>query len=88
MLFEEKTNKISKTHQLKAIENPKIVDVKAIIIDYPKTSHKLTKTIKQVENFSQVSSGESCNSALYSEIKKVNIFRTKKCKNNEISTCF
>ena len=47
---------------LKAIENPNdIVYIKSVIIEYPKTSHKLSKTIRQDENVS--------NSHLYSETK-------------------
>ena len=33
------------TQQLKSIENPGIVDIKSVIIEHPKTSHKLSKTI-------------------------------------------
>ena len=52
---------------LKAIENPNdIVYIKSVIIEYPKTSHKLSKTIRQDENFS--------NSHLYIETKNKKIF--------------
>ena len=50
--------------------NPKpfdIVDTKSDITEHPKTSHKLSKTIRQAENVSSSSS-------LYSDTKKVNIF--------------
>ena len=33
------------TNQLKAIENPTIVDIKPVIIEHSKFSHKLSKTI-------------------------------------------
>ena len=33
-------------------------DIKSAIIDHPKTSHKLSKTIRQAENVSQVGSGK------------------------------
>ena len=39
------------THQLKAIEKPKIVDIKSITKEHPKISHKLSKTIRQAERF-------------------------------------
>ena len=52
---------------LKAIENPNdIVYIKSVITEYPKTSHKLSKTIRQDENFS--------NSHLYIETKNKKIF--------------
>ena len=34
------------TQQRKGIENPNIADIKSVIIEHPKTSHKLSKTIK------------------------------------------
>ena len=55
MLFDEKKQKISKgiknnylTTQI--FENSNIVDIKSIIIENPKTSHKLSRAIKQAEN--------------------------------------
>ena len=44
----KKLIKISKiiTQQLKAIENPNIIDIKSVIIEHRKTSHKLYKTMK------------------------------------------
>ena len=53
---------------------PKIfdtVDIKSVIAEHPKTSHKLSKTIRQTEKVSS-------NSSLYSDTKKVKIFWTKK----------
>ena len=47
------------TQQLKAIENPNIADIKPVIIEHPKTSHKLSKTNRQAENVSQKASGKS-----------------------------
>ena len=32
------------TYQPKTLENPNIVDVKSVITEHPKTSHKLSKT--------------------------------------------
>ena len=58
------------TQQVKAIENPNIVDIKAVIIEHPKTSHKLSKTIRQAGNVSQEITDKSSNSPLDSETKK------------------
>ena len=46
------------TQQLKAIENLNIVDIKCNTIEHPKTSHKLSKTVRQAEKASQVGSGK------------------------------
>ena len=46
------------TQQLKVIENLNIVDIKYKIIEHPKTSHKLSKTVRQAEKASQVGSGK------------------------------
>ena len=54
------------TQQLKAIENPNNVDIKSIIIEHPKTSHKLSKTISQAEKVCP-------NDSLYID-KKLKIF--------------
>ena len=35
--------------QPKNFENPNIVDIKSVITEHPKTSHKLSKTIRQAE---------------------------------------
>ena len=50
----------------KTFENPNIVNIKSVIIEHPKTSHKLSKTIRQTEKVSEVGS----NSSLYSDTKK------------------
>ena len=65
------------TQQLKATENPNIVGIKSVIIEHPKTSHKLSKTIRQAGKVSQVGSGKS-GSPLHSETNKLNIFWKKK----------
>ena len=54
------------TYQPKAFEKPDIVYIKSVIIEYPKTSHKLSKTLEQAEKVSQVGS----NTSLYSDKKK------------------
>ena len=67
LIWREKNTNLVKqvkiiSQRLKAIENPNdIVYIKSVIIEYPKTSHKLSKTIRQDENVS--------NSHLYSETK-------------------
>ena len=38
------------TYQPKTFENPNIVDIKSVITEQPKTSHKLFKTIRQAES--------------------------------------
>ena len=37
------------TYQPKVFENPSIVDLKSVLIEYPKTSHKLSETIRESE---------------------------------------
>ena len=54
--------------QPKTFENLNIVDIKLVIIEHPKTSYKLSNTIRQAEKVGS-------NSSLYSEVK---ICRTKK----------
>ena len=56
--------------QPKALEIPNIVDIKSVTIENPKTSHKLSKTIRQAEKISQAGAVKNCNSPLYIETKK------------------
>ena len=58
-----------------------IVDVKPVITEHPKTSHKLSKTIRQAEKVGS-------NSSLYSDPKKMKIFECKNYKNKKRRTCF
>ena len=70
------------TYQPKAFQNQNIVDIKSVITKYQKTSHKLSKAIRQTEKV-------GFNSSLYSDTKKSeNLLNEKKCKNNKTSTCF
>ena len=70
-------------------ENPSIVDRKSVIIEHPRTSHKLSKTTRQTDKVSEVDSGKSSNSSLYSDTKiSKKCLKEKKCKNNKTSTCF
>ena len=34
-------------YQPKSLENPNIVDIKLVIVEHPKTSHKFSKAIRQ-----------------------------------------
>ena len=94
MLFEEKSTKLVKwskitTQQLKTVENPNIVDIKLVVIEHPKTLHKLPKEIWQAGKVSQVNgAGKNFGSPLYSETKKVKNFWWKKCNNNETISCW
>ena len=54
------------TEQQKAIENPNIADIKSVIIEHPKISHKLYKTIKVSED----GAVKNSNVPLYSETKQ------------------
>ena len=69
------------TYQPKSFENPNIVNIKSVIIEHPKTSHKLPKAIRYTEKFFQVLS-------LYTDIKNGKLFKQKKCKNSKTNTCF
>ena len=55
------------TYQPKTFENSNIADVKSVITEHPKTSHKLSKTIRQAEKVGS-------NSPLYSDTEKVKNF--------------
>ena len=59
------------TYQQRIFQNPNIFYIKSIITEHPKTSHKLSKTIRQAEKVSS-------NSPLYSDTKKLKIFWMKK----------
>ena len=52
-------------------ENPNIYDIKSAIKEHPKTSYRLSKTIKKGENVAS-------NSSLYSDTKKLDKFFNKK----------
>ena len=64
------------TYQPKTFENSNIADIKSVITEHPKTSHKLSKTEKV-----------GSNSSLQSDAQKKKIFfKRKKCKNNKTGT--
>ena len=67
----KKTKSVKKseiiTYQPKTFENPNTVDIKSVITEHPKTSHKLSKTIRQAEK-------AGSNSSLYSGTKRVKFF--------------
>ena len=77
ILFKGKSKKLINqqnliTQQQKTIENPAIGYIKSSIREHPKTSHKFLKAIKEAKN---VSSDKNFDSHLYSETKKVKLFR-------------
>ena len=89
MLFQEKNINLVKrskiiNQQPKSIENPNIVEIKSVIIEYPKTSHKLSEALRQAEKVSQeIAACKNFDSFLYSKTK-LNTFwmetRTQKQK--------
>ena len=73
------------TYQPKTFENLNIVDIKSIITEHPKVSHKLSKTIK----LKQAEKVNSTNSSLYSDTENLeNFVNEKKSKNNKTRTYF
>ena len=66
--------KLSKViaQQQKTIANPIIVHIKSSIIQHPKSSHKLCKTIKQAEKIPQMVGADI---PLYSEQNKWQFFK-------------
>ena len=76
MFLGKKKNRKSVKESETIIYQPKTfdtLDIKLVMSEHPKTSHKLSKTIRQAE---KVSSGSS----LYSYTKKGEIFWVKKYK--------
>ena len=70
------------THQPKTFEDPNPVDINPVITEYPRTSHKLFKTIRLAENVGP-------NSSLYSDTKEHEIFfKRENCKRSKMRTCF
>ena len=70
------------TYQPKPFENSNIVDIKSVLTQHPKSSHKLSNNIRQAAKLGS-------NSSLYNDTKKANnVLKRKKCKNNKTSTCF
>ena len=61
--------------QPKTIENPDIIDIEAVTIEYPKTSCKLSETIRHYTKTSQGGgAGKVSASPLYSEATKTDSF--------------
>ena len=52
------------------MENPKVVEIKSVFIEHPKTSHELSKTITQAKKVGAVKNSDC---PLHSETKKVKI---------------
>ena len=59
------------TYQPKSFKKPNIVDIKSVITEHPKTSHNLSKTIKQDGKVGS-------NSPLYSDAKNSENFLNEK----------
>ena len=59
------------TDQPKTFEKSNVADIKAAITEHPKTSHKLSKTIRQAEKVGS-------NSSLFSNTRKRGIFLNEK----------
>ena len=65
IIYKNEKQKINKTignnyFKPKTFENPNIVDIKSIVTEHPKTSHTLSKTIRQADKVGS-------NSSLYSD---------------------
>ena len=70
------------TYQPKSFVNPNSVDIKSVITEHPKNSHKFSKAIRKGEKVGS-------NSSLYSETSKGgNFLNEKKHRNNKTRTCF
>ena len=60
------------TQQPRSLESPKTISIKLVLIEHPKTSYKLSKTIRQGKKVSQgVDATKNFDSPLYSETTKV-----------------
>ena len=66
------------TRQPKTLKNPNIIDIKLVIIEHPKSCHKLSKTIRQAKKVSQAGACKKSNSLSNSETKKSRKFFDKK----------
>ena len=86
-LFErKKKHKIGKT--FKIITQQTRLTEKFLAIEHPKTSHKLSKTIRHAKKFSQiVCAGKNFTRPLYNEATKHENFLEKRSKNNETMSC-
>ena len=68
----------------KTFEGTNIVDIKSVMMEHPKISHKVSKTIRHVKKVYQV----VFNSSYIKIQKKLKFFELKKCENNKTNTCF
>ena len=74
-----KQSKIT-TQQLKSIESLNILDIKWVTIGHPKTSQKLSKTIRQAEKVSQIGSGKISNTPFIVTQKSAKFLSEKNVK--------
>ena len=63
------------TQQPKPIESPNVVDLKSVTMERPKTSYRLSKTIKHCK---KVAAGKDFNIHFYSKTTKHEIFLDEK----------
>ena len=49
LIWREKIRNWWDTQQLKAIENTTFADIKSVIMEHPKTSHKLSQNVRKDE---------------------------------------
>ena len=68
------------TYQPKIFENPNIIDIKLVTAKHPKSSHKLSNTIRQAEKVASNSS--LCNDTSEKFLNEKNITK------NKTRTCF
>ena len=70
------------TQQPKSLESPNIIGIKSVTVEHPKTSNKLSKTIRQSK---VADAGNNFATPLYCETtKRENILvKKKKCKKPE-----
>ena len=67
------------TQQPKALENPNIIDIESLFKEHPKTSCKLSETMRRTITVFQVSgAGKNFDNPLYSETIKTEHFSTRK----------
>ena len=67
LFIRRKSRKSVKQSKIKTFENPNLVDIKSIITEHTKVSHKLSKTIRQAGKVGS-------NSSSYSDTRKVKTF--------------
>ena len=67
IFIRRKSRKSVKHSKIKTFENPNLVDIKSVITEHTKASHKLSKTVRQAGKVGS-------NSSSYSDTRKVKTF--------------